>query len=580
VIFYRSTAEDEAMHGLNLSTIPEILDGVTLLNAGADLGGMRNLLPLPDSSMFGAGKDPQELRNLMRKLSARISREPDLSEERPEEETNPNLPSGYTYLLQFIAHDMVNTSVSLAVSEGRRFGFHNARQLPLTLETIYGGGPDVAPQAYEYSKLCLQSRGFMPRTRFRCGRTRTRSGSTANMPFADIGRAVPVDVRDGGIDGRCLRTEALIADARNGDQALISQITLLFLRMHNFIIDELDAMLPPSTAPEAYRNFICARFILALLYRRIIVKDVLFHLLDPSVYRYYFMSPDEKENPINKKKLVSDPALLDRIPVEFSHGAFRFGHAMVRNRYDVNGNGLIDSARAMNINSQRSPDFTPLSEEWTVKWENFFRINGSGPPKNLSRRLRPNFSSLAKSEFFFGPLSKEDGPGLPNRDLVSAMFGRVWSVPKLIDELRKKPELALFLPAYDGLVPGLTAWLEATGRPDGISEQFEPGDVAAIAQDPPLPFFVLYEAHASHNGECLGVLGSIIIAETMAGAMLKYPLRVSQWTYDPLKQLKEQFEPFERLGVGAKALSNVPEVETFEDLLTFMESRGLLDPEQ
>lgn len=563
------------MHGLNLSTIPEILDGATLLNADGDLGGMRNLLPLPASSMFGAGKDPQDLRKLMRKLSARISREPDLSEDRPEEETNPNLPSGYTYLLQFIAHDMVNTSVSLAVSEGRRFGFHNARQLPLTLETIYGGGPDVAPQAYEYSRLCAQSRGFMPRTRFRCGRTRNRSGSTNNMPFADIGRAAPVDVRDDGIGGRCLRTEALVADARNEDQALISQMTLLFLRMHNFIIDELDAVLPPSTAPEAYRNFICARFILALLYRRIIVKDVLYRLLDPSVYRYYFLPR------IDKSKLASDPALLDRIPVEFSHGAFRFGHAMIRNRYDVNDKGLIESARAMIINSRRSPDFTPLSEEWIVKWQNFFQINGSGRPKNLSRRLRPNFSSLARSEFFFGPLSNEDVPGLPNRDLVSAMFGRVWSVPKLIDELRnKKPELAQFLPAYDGLVPGLTTWLKTTGRSDGISEQLEPEDVAAIAQDPPLPFFTLYEAHASHNGERLGVLGSIIIAETMVGAMVKYPLQVSKWQYDPLLHLKEQFEPFERLGVGSAALNNMPEVETFEDLLTFMESRGLLDHDQ
>jgi hypothetical protein len=443
----------------------------------------------------------------------------------------------------------------------------------LTLETIYGGGPDVAPQAYEYSRLCAQSRGFMPRTRFRCGRTRNQSGSTNNMPFADIGRAAPVDVRDDGIGGRCLRTEALVADARNEDQALIAQMTLLFLRMHNFIIDELDAVLPPSTAPEAYRNFICARFILALLYRRIIVKDVLYRLLDPSVYRYYFLPR------IDKSKLASDPALLDRIPVEFSHGAFRFGHAMIRNRYDVNGKGLIESARAMVINSRRSPGFTPLSEEWTVKWENFFQINGSDPPKNLSRRLRPNFSSLARSEFFFGPLSQEDGPGLPNRDLVSAMFGRVWSVPKLIDELRnKKPELAQFLPAYDGLVPGLTTWLKTTGRADGISEQLEPEDVAAIAQDPPLPFFVLYEAHAGHNGERLGVLGSIIIAETMVGAMVKYPLQVSKWMYDPLLHLKEQFEPFERLGVGGAALNNMPEVETFEDLLTFMESRGLLDP--
>lgn len=560
------------MHGFNLSMIPEIREEMKSLNADSDLGGMRNILPLPTSSMFGAGKDVQELRKLMRRLSARISREPDSGEEKLEDEVNPNLPSGYTYLLQFIAHDMVNTSVSLAATAGRRFGFHNARQLPLTLETIYGGGPDVTPRAYEYSELCAQSRGFMPRTRFRCGRARNRSGSTDCMPFADIGRAVPVDVKDDGIAGRCLRTEALVADARNDDQALISQMTLLFLRMHNFIIDQLDAVLPPTTAPEAYRNFICARFILALLYRRIIVNDVLFHLLDSSVYRYYFM-------PMDRNKLVSDLKMLDRIPVEFSHGAFRFGHAMVRNSYDVNGNGLVDSARAMNINSRRSPGFTPLSDEWIVKWENFFQINGMPPPKNLSRRLRPNFSSLARSEFFFGALCPDDGPGLPNRDLISAVFGRVWSVPKLIEEIRtRKPEIAQFLPAYDSVIPGLTAWLEKTSRAEGISEQFEPGDVAAIAQDPPLPFYVLYEAaDASHKGERLGVLGSIIVAETMVGAMLKYPLQVSKWMYDPLLRLKEQSEPFEKLGVERKALESMPEVETFEELLTFMRSHGLLD---
>ena len=69
-----------------------------------------------------------ELRKLMRKLSARIGRETF----RPAEE-NTNIPSGYTYLLQFIAHDMVNTSISLAATNGRRFGFQNARQQPLTL---------------------------------------------------------------------------------------------------------------------------------------------------------------------------------------------------------------------------------------------------------------------------------------------------------------------------------------------------------------------------------------------------------------------------------------------------------------
>jgi hypothetical protein len=306
---------------------------------------------------------------------------------------------------------------------------------------------------------------------------------------------------------------------------------------------------------------------------------VLYRLLDPSVYRYYFL-PN-----IDKNKLASEPDVIDRIPVEFSYGAFRFGHAMIRNSYTVNDGKPIESSRAMKFNSQRSPGFTPLSEEWTIKWENFFQINGKNAPKNFSRRLRPNFSSLAKSEFYFGPLVSNEGgngdaSGLPNRDLVSAIFGRVWSVPKLIDALRaKKPELANFLPAYGGHLSGLTTWLTTTADPNGISEQFEPEDIALIAQDPPLPFFVLYEAQVSHDGERLGPLGSIIIAETMVGAMERFPLQVAKSTFDPVLQLKEQWGPLERLGVTDDALRHMPEIESFEDLLTFMQSKGLLDHE-
>ena len=94
-----------------------------------------------------------------------------------------------------------------------------------------------------------------------------------------------------------------------------------------------------------------------------------------------------------------------------------------------------------------------------------------GEPKNFSRRLRPSFSSLAKSEFYFTPLmpgrrGDGDAPGLPSRDLISAIFGKFWSVPKLIDwcatNAQEKPRASTFSPPFDKLVPGLTAWLEET----------------------------------------------------------------------------------------------------------------------
>lgn len=563
------------MHGLSLSTVPELVDGVTRLATDGKLRGTQNLLDLTDASMYGAGKDPAELRKLMRRLAARISRETLRSDRMGRSEDNPNIPSGYTYLLQFIAHDMVDTSISLAATGGRRFGFQNARQQPLTLDTIYGGGPDVSPQAYAFSQQCAQSHGSIPRTKLRYGRAQNPSDPTAEMPYADIARATPIEVQDSGVDSvpgnaRCLRTEALVADARNDDQALIAQMTLLFHRMHNFILDQLNDSKQVKTGPDAYRNFICARFVLTLLYRRIIIKDVMYRLLDPSVYRYYFL-PD-----INADKLASDP--FGGIPVEFSQGAFRCGHAMVRNSYQVRDDTPIQSTRAMQFSSRRSPQFVPLTKEWIIKWERFFEINGQ-KPANLSRRLRPDFSSLARSEFYFPSLTSDDGAGLPNRDLVSAIYARIWSVPKLIDALRaKKPELANFLPTYGGdYVAKLTSWLKETADPNGVSEQFEAGDIDAIVEDPPLPFFVLFEAEVKHDGLRLGPLGSIIIAEAIVGAMAKSPLGGGPFMLNPMRLLKDQASDLQKLGVDEQALAGISEMQSFEDLLVFMNTNGLLD---
>ena len=565
------------MHGLNASMIPALEKGAPLLTPDATLKGMRNLRTQSSDSwkMYGAGKDPAQLRNLMRKLAARISREPFHGSD-----DNPNIPSGYTYLLQFIAHDMVNTSISLAATDGRRFGFENARQQPLMLDTIYGGGPDVSPQAYEYSRLCREKRGSMPRTRLRCGRAQNRSGSTNGMPFADIGRAVPRDVSDTGISSgadfaQCPRTEALVADARNDDQALIAQITALFHRLHNFILEQVDASRPPETASDAYRNFICARFVLTLIYRKIILNDVLYRLLDPSVIRYYIV--EEKPLVFVEKN--------GSIPVEFSHGAFRCGHAMIRNSYRVSSDNELETSAAMQLSSRRSPAFVPLTEDWIIKWDRFFDM-GTATAPNYSRRLAPNFAPIARSEFFFPPLvapgsghgdGDGDAAGLPSRDLVSAIYAGIWSVPKLIDMLRaKSPEIANFLPAYGEYAGPLAAWLNATTDSNSLSERFGPGDVSALLEDPPFPFFVLFEAQHRQAGQRLGPLGSIIVAETILGAMQFYPLQVETLVFDHGHDFKAQIELLTRLGVREPALSIVPEIESMEDLLMFMQKHEIL----
>jgi hypothetical protein len=302
------------------------------------------------------------------------------------------------------------------------------------------------------------------------------------------------------------------------------------------------------------------------------LQDVLRRLLDPSVVRYYLNE---------EKPLVANDG-SGAIPVEFSNGAFRCGHAMIRNAYRVNSPEELEAGRALQICSRRSPGFVPLPEEWIVEWDRFFEINTPAVIPNYSRPLRPNFSPIARSEFFFAPLNPRggdqgDAAGLPNRDLVSSIYARVWSVPKLVDALRaKSADISAFLPVYGVSAQRLATWLGATGDENGISEQFGPGDVSAIADDPPLPFYVLYEASVCNDGKRLGPLGSIIVAETIIAAMQTYPLNVEKLTLDPRQGFKSQTSPLGRLGITEAALAKIPEIETFDDLLLFMQSAGLL----
>ena len=60
---------------------------------------------------------------------------------------NPDIPSGYTYLAQFVAHDCVFTSAPTGAVAQIGAGVKSWRSSLLQLETIYGGGPDCIARA-------------------------------------------------------------------------------------------------------------------------------------------------------------------------------------------------------------------------------------------------------------------------------------------------------------------------------------------------------------------------------------------------------------------------------------------------
>ena len=197
---------------------------------------------------------------------------------------NPRLPSGYTYLLQFVAHDLVHSAIPLSVAGSLDAGTANARRTALRLETLFGSGPVGSPFVY-----AQDTPNDERRTKLRLGRMRWKDSDVEpGCPFRDIARAPAENVTgiDRSIAGkRVALTEALIADPRNDDHAIMSQLTALFTLLHNGLIDVVRRR-EPATGPNAnlgaaYKRFQCARDALTLIYHNVIRKDLMRRAMHP-----------------------------------------------------------------------------------------------------------------------------------------------------------------------------------------------------------------------------------------------------------------------------------------------------------
>ena len=101
-------------------------------------------------------------------------------------------------------------------------------------------------------------------------------------PFRDIARTRAENVTgiDRSIAGvRVALTEALVADPRNDDHAVMSQLTALFALLHNALIDLIRRQErnsgPNGQFGAAYKRFLCAREAVTLIYHNILRNDLM-----------------------------------------------------------------------------------------------------------------------------------------------------------------------------------------------------------------------------------------------------------------------------------------------------------------
>jgi hypothetical protein len=486
---------------------------------------------------------------------------------------NPRLPSGYTYLLQFVAHDLVHSAIPLSVAGALGADTANARRAALKLETLYGSGPVGSPFVYAQDTPDDERR-----TKLRLGRMRwDEKGVQPGCPFRDIARTPAENVTgiDRSIAGhRVALTEALIADPRNDDHAIMSQLTALFALLHNGLIDIVrrgePAAGPNANLGAAYKRFLCARDALTAIYHNIIRKDVMRRVMHPAIYAAYSgPTPDFMDRPSDFSDEFATRGAREpngwQIPLEFSHGAFRFGHAMVRPEYAINDLSTHDLNNTLEKSSANDPVNMPLDSTWIVRWSRFFEINGSRP--NFSRRIGPFLSDGLGNDQIFPAFDLTNRVGLLYRDLLGASLAGMWSVDALLAEIAiRRPHfisMSRLLADRPYRVGLLRDWLAS----ETIYGRLTSEDIETIANDPPLPFFILFEAMQQPQAEglCLGPLGSIIVSEVIFGALANNEIPAGNGAASLTEALAELCAEYYPTNV----FERVPEIGRMDQLVEF-----------
>jgi len=334
---------------------------------------------------------------------------------------------------QFVAHD-ITADRSPLVHRSDPARIRNFRIPKANLEGVYGAGPVGSP--YLYGK-----------------------DDPAKLLLSPSGSDVPRNHE--GI--------ALIGDPRNDVHLFTSQMVVAFIQLHNRLVDRLrdDGVTDQDVFEEARRAA-------TWHYQHVILREFLPGLIGAP------LSAELLDRGPQLYRLDGDPY----IPFEFADAAYRYGHAQIRDRYQVNpGFGPCPVF----------PDlmgFGPVAPEHTVDWTLQIDVEGHAPAqraKRIDARLPTPLIALPTQ--ISGSAPGTDYASLANRDLQRGRAVGLASGEAVAHRLG---------------VPALTA------EQVGLAEHGWAGET-------PLWFYILKEADVLHDGDQLGPVGGRIVGEVLVG---------------------------------------------------------------
>lgn len=406
------------------------------------------------------------------------------------------IPAGFTYLGQFVDHDLTFDKTLVAFGDQvSPADLVQGRSPTLDLDSLYGAGPldPVSGEFYEAD-----------RARLKVGKT-TKSGP-------DIAR-VGFDVPRVGTGSASARRTAKIPDLRNDENLAVAQHHAAMIRFHNRVVGKLGAGVPPAEKFERARRRV------VLHYQWMLKTDYLPRICDSAVVTDVFTSGRKVVEP------GADPFSMPTMPIEFSIGAFRLGHSMVRESYAWNavfpsGAGALELLFLFSGTSGDLGGNPTLPSNWIADWRRLYRFAQIGrpdlkPPRgefNLARRLDTRLvdplSVLPIGSFGGVPADQNTiRANLAFRNLVRA--GMV--------KLASGQQMAALLRTNGVPVTTLTKAQLRDGSGGADLSDLSPTQLDAFLTDTPLWFYCLREAELG-GGELTGV-GARIVVETIHRAM-------------------------------------------------------------
>ena len=196
-------------------------------------------------------------RELQRALARKLANAMVTFDQQPE----GDVPAGYTYLGQFIDHDLTMDVTDVRLGEDVTAAeLLQARSPSLDLDSLYGGGPSdpESAQFYDADGLHLKTGDTI-----RVGPDREKVGH-------DLPRV--------GTGGAANRRRALIPDKRNDENLIVAQTHLAMIHFHNRVVDRLPASTPPAQKFRRARKQVTLHYHWLLLHDflpRIVQKRVL-----------------------------------------------------------------------------------------------------------------------------------------------------------------------------------------------------------------------------------------------------------------------------------------------------------------